>query len=251
MLDKKRLRTLFSSVAGIFTTVIPVILAFSKAESMDTVYGQRLGSLKLYAYSPVDRTYAESVAFCESIWMEPASLHSPDENADALTLMDTRDRAWIGAVGVLDPACAADCTVQQWSWQDGSAWDYESWAAGMPEYQDDSEPGRAKSGVVVSPGGTFKAGGQVVEDDVGTWADERRLDPGRRHGVICSAPSVAAIPGALPSIRNLGRVVVHGGTADVCELTNAQIRVIRGLLSNASNCHYNMTVESVLGDSFG
>eukprot|EP01052_Picozoa_sp_SAG31_P015329 SAG31_NODE_982_length_10556_cov_18.203883_9_plen_338_part_00 len=249
VLDKKKLRVLFGSVFSIFTTVIPIILAFSDTENTATIYGQRLGSPKIYAFSPVPRSFAESTAFCESIWMEPASIHSAQENADVVQLLRGRQAAFIGAVDA-NALCATDgsCAPEPraWRWVDGSPWDYENWSPGEPDGEGFPIADQTDS-IIFSP--TSLAATQDAADGHGGQWNDKRGSQGR-FGVVCSAPSLSAIRGTLPVIQNLGRAVVEPAPRVSCELTASERQVsaafFAGLLTNRSCSYSNVTVDDLL-----
>lgn len=88
VLDKRRLRVVFSSVMGLFATVVPIVLSLSPSASGKIIYGQLPGSTKVFAFNSQMRTYEDGVAFCHSLWMTPASIHSDEEFNAMLRLLE-------------------------------------------------------------------------------------------------------------------------------------------------------------------
>jgi hypothetical protein len=74
VLDKKKLRTIYGAVAGMFATLVPLIVAFNTGSSDGVIYGSFAGSEMVYAYNPLGRPQDAAEAFCEKLWMFPASL---------------------------------------------------------------------------------------------------------------------------------------------------------------------------------
>ena len=68
--------------------------------------------------------------YCEALGMNLASIHSDDENDDALELCSSS--CWIGAYR----------ESSSFNWTDGTSWDYTNWAPGKPNSHD---CGRLKS----------------------------------------------------------------------------------------------------------
>jgi hypothetical protein len=90
VLDRRMLRNLFFTVASIYATLAPIILSISLTTTdalTAAMYGALPGnSTTVYALSNHHRSYEESVEFCRSIWMQPASIGNQAEN-DALVRM--------------------------------------------------------------------------------------------------------------------------------------------------------------------
>jgi hypothetical protein len=112
------------------------------------------------------RSYAESSAYCEALWMHVASVHSQAEHDAIGQLMGpTGQWAFLGAERLDD---------MTWRWHDGTPWDFEAWDVGEP-----SNTADAKSLVI-----KWQPGVGVV------WSDVQQA-----HGVICEAASISAIRG--------------------------------------------------------
>ena len=137
------------------------------------VYGQMANSSRIYAYSPKPRSFEKSVAYCESLWMQPVSIHSEAENEAVAQLIDDDDvEVYIGG----KPACANDALTAaadyRWTWTDDSAFDFQGqWA---PQY-----PG--------SNGALFI----VRLPYIGARCGDRAANDGALAGVVCAAPSPA------------------------------------------------------------
>jgi len=125
VLDKRKIRQMMIAAGGIFTTVVPFVIALHSAYSEALpVYGQMANSSRIYAYSPKPRSYAEASAFCESLWMKPVSIHSTDESDAVVELTGTKQNgacAWVGAKR--GGNAGAD---NVWKWVDGSPWEFEN-----------------------------------------------------------------------------------------------------------------------------
>jgi hypothetical protein len=130
VLDKRRLRLLFSSVMGVFATLVPIVLSLSPSASEDVLYGQLPGSTKVFGFNGQARTYEEGAEFCHKIWMLPASINSHAEWEAALRLLalsNTRPQEiFLGADFILDGAHTPDglpwTTAKQMSvWGDGGS----------------------------------------------------------------------------------------------------------------------------------
>ena len=109
VLDKRRLRLLFGTVFGVFTTVVPVILSMSNDASDTIHYGSLPGSPRIYAYNGNARAYEESNEFCESLWMRTASVHSQEEHDAIIKLTGGQPSDW-----------GASRTDGKWRWDDGA-----------------------------------------------------------------------------------------------------------------------------------
>jgi hypothetical protein len=97
VLDKKRVRVMMTAVFGIFAAIVPFLLAmYSAANDAALVYGRMDNSTRIFAYSAAVRDYATSAAFCESLWMDVASVHSQAEDEAIIQLIGPYEKAWIG-----------------------------------------------------------------------------------------------------------------------------------------------------------
>ena len=123
------------------------------------------------------RKYVEGKAYCETLWMRVASVHSQAEN-DAIGQLigPTGQDAFLGAERLDD---------MSWQWHDGTPWNFEAWQRGQPESFADQN---------------F----MTIEWQLGSGVDWRNTVD-EEHGVACSAPSISAIRGDIPTgILQLG-----------------------------------------------
>merc|ERR1712224_425664 len=119
------------------------MIAFAGSDSaVDLVYGSFSNSPEVYAWQPLKASYEQQVKFCESIWMEPASLHSFSQK-DAVALFDgllgdnIKGGTFLGVIK--DPSAGAQfenvnnrpcrndanperCDQSQLRWADGPWW---------------------------------------------------------------------------------------------------------------------------------
>ena len=122
------------------------------------------------------RSYVESAAYCEALWMRVAGVHSQAEH-DAIGQLigPTGQSAYLGAEQLDD---------MSWGWRDGTPGDLEDWEPGQPTNQDD------RSLAVIS----WEPGVGVI------WRDYKP----DVNGVICEAASISAIRGVVTTILRLG-----------------------------------------------
>jgi hypothetical protein len=242
VLDIRRLTRLFVSVFGLFFTAIPIagsLVAFTQIHVVQ--YGAMDGSARIFAYSPVHRTYADSVEFCHTIWMEIASVHSVEENRALAQLMGNHVEltggdnfgasAWLGATPNVNEGLA---------WDDGSEWDYEP-----PGFSDNLECWNDDETChVVGPG--FSASSSLKHDE-GEW--ELEAWP---MGVMCAAPSITDLKGGLPRVRHLGGRGRAKRTASECAgLSSSDRATIRMLVGNRSACVANVTLGDLVTSGSG
>jgi hypothetical protein len=191
VLDKKSIRSLMIGIFGVFSTVVPVLIAiYATAETATPVYGMMVNSSRVYACFEKPMTFDEGVTFCESIWMEPVSIHSTAEN-DALFELTGAENGVQFYVGATRCADTADRSPN-YRWDDSSPWDF-------------TNPGND----IVPTGYNMQAGYEdkyrmviVAENSQKVWMDAGQAP----HGIICAAPSLANVKGgsAIPTIRRLG-----------------------------------------------
>jgi hypothetical protein len=125
VLDKKRLRVMMTAVFGIFSTIVPFMLAtYSMASSAAPVYSRMDNSTRIFAHSAVERDYATSTAFCESLWMHIASVHSKAKNEAIVQLIGPYTEAWVGGIKCTSETGVSDPHSSGWNWEDGSMYDY-------------------------------------------------------------------------------------------------------------------------------
>lgn len=187
VLDKRRIRNMMVGVFGIFSTVVPFILAmFSTAMSGSTIYGMMANSTRVYAYTEKIMTYDQGVNFCESIWMVPVSIHSQAESDAMIELTGMRQgkQFHLGASRCADTASRSP----NFRWDDGTPWDF-------------ANPGNdiVPTGYRITSDAESKQRMVVVYDGETVWMDTQG-----EHGIICAAVSLSMIKGDIPTIRRLG-----------------------------------------------
>jgi hypothetical protein len=219
VLDKKRLRAIYAAVAGLFATLIPVIVAFNSGSSGAVLYGSFTNTEMVYAFNGLTRHHDSSVAFCEKLWMYPASL-------DPASVSDAEVHAIVdGLAGGLPVALGAardSESPENLLWTDGTPWTRHT--------TDIEDIDRVNEGTL------------YVQADKATGAMEWRMSGGSK-GTLCKG-RLSQIKGAIPSIQNLARVPPVPKTA--CELTIVEREVIQRLMQRNTTCSYNMTLDSVI-----
>jgi hypothetical protein len=114
--------------------------------------------------------------------MHIPSVHSQAENyAIAQLIGPTGQSAYLGAKRQAD---------NLWQWYDGTPWDFEAWEPGRPRDARTDDNQEVPRGLAIK---WLPDLGVIWQDD---WQDESK-------GVICAAPSVLAIKGAVPDIVRL------------------------------------------------
>jgi hypothetical protein len=188
VLDKKRLRVMMTAVFGIFATVVPFLLAiYSAASDAAPVYGRMENNTRIFAYSAVVRDYATSAAFCESIWMDVASVHSKAEDEAIIQLIGPYgDEVWIGGRKCTSETGSDAPHSSEWEWEDGSKYDYTT--TGLYDIKNGMDEPRLVT--------KFDSGVENIE-----WSDKPASSG---HGVICAAAKLADLNTAVPNIRRLG-----------------------------------------------
>jgi hypothetical protein len=101
-----------------FTTVIPLLLAFNGGSQEGVVYGSFANSDTVFAFNGLTRNYADTVAFCEELWMFPATLDPSRISKDSIqsvmeNLVGFNNEIMLGAVRDEDG---------NFRWDDGTAW---------------------------------------------------------------------------------------------------------------------------------
>eukprot|EP01051_Picozoa_sp_SAG22_P019102 SAG22_NODE_3420_length_1721_cov_1.151048_1_plen_306_part_10 len=123
VLDKRRLGRIIGGVFGLFATVVPFLLTLQSSGDADliTVFGQMHNETRIYAYSPVLRTYSQSKAYCESLWMEMATVHDDATQAALYSMVNPDGQStYLGATYSTNNGDWSG----EWEWNDGSAFDY-------------------------------------------------------------------------------------------------------------------------------
>ena len=192
VLDKRRLGRIIGGVFGLFATVVPFLLTVQSSgdDGLTTVFGQMHNDTKVYAYSPVMRTAEQSKAYCESLWMEMATVHDAATQAALFSMInpDAGAKAYLGATlngDNGDPSA-------EWEWADGSPFDY------APGCDDDKvTEGKCPHGVDQGHDPQPDARMLVLDDDGSEWVGARAVYPG---GVFCMADSIESLR---PGVRRL------------------------------------------------
>jgi hypothetical protein len=191
VLDKQRLRTMMIAVFGIFSTVVPFIFALFTGAPIDAmlVYGQMDNSTKTYAYSAEPMSYNRAASQCESLWMTPVSVHSAAENNALAQLQGYRQdvKVWLGATRLPGKDDSHTDYRDDWSWEDGSAWDFDP-VQMCTELCDHFEVGSSTHAGVI-----HRVGGNGAMK----WADEARSE---QFGIFCQAKSLSSIRGSIPKV---------------------------------------------------
>lgn len=187
VLDKKRIRNMMVGVFGIFSTVVPIIVAmFTTAMSGAPVYGMIANGTRVYAYTDKPMTYDQGVNFCESIWMVPVSIHSQAESDAIMELTGTQYglQFHVGASRCADTADRSP----NFLWDDGTPWDY-------------TNPGNdiVPTGYRINSNRETFPRMVVLHEGETIWQDAQG-----EHGIICAASSLSMIKGDTPTIRRLG-----------------------------------------------
>eukprot|EP01045_Picozoa_sp_COSAG04_P020377 COSAG04_NODE_2078_length_4851_cov_2.384891_3_plen_272_part_00 len=186
VLDKKRLRTLYLSVAGFFSTVIPLLVAFTSSDSQEVRYAMFSNSPSVYAFRAATATFEETQAFCESLWMSQPSIHSEEE------VLALARWAGVGAMMFVGAERGEDGLFR---WQDGSDWVVP--ADQRSAVHDIDAVGKEDTLYV-----------QLQSDGTVKW--KASASP---KGALCFAPSLANLQGAIPAVRNLGQLSSADGNA--------------------------------------
>jgi hypothetical protein len=158
VLDRRVLRNMFFSVASVFGTLAPILFSIVLTATDSTnaaMYGALPGNSTIYALSNHHRTYEESVEFCRSLWMRPASIGSQAENNAMVRLIYKvglnygenwvrHDAVYLGARRrASSTEVKSDCTtwpddcsaVSRWAWEDGTdmQWFHAGFRSGSPQ----------------------------------------------------------------------------------------------------------------------
>eukprot|EP01046_Picozoa_sp_COSAG06_P037923 COSAG06_NODE_4327_length_4364_cov_2.274091_3_plen_248_part_00 len=118
-MDKKRLRVMYASVAGVFSTVVPLLLAFNSDSQNAMHYGSFSTHPAVYAFNAESRGYEDSVKFCESLWMDIAVFHSMEELLDGMLSLTHGVDSFVGATRAPAPDGGAP---NSFAWVDGTPW---------------------------------------------------------------------------------------------------------------------------------
>ena len=191
VLDKKRLRQIFLGIFGVFSTLVPLMLAFNSDGQNTIHYASFSDRPEIYAFNTVTRSYPESVEFCANHWMRPAVFRSAEELA-AMHLLTHGKHVYIGAKRAafnegetptdFEWDTRTSCVGSSCTGTDASWW--------LPQDQiDDFDENDQYLKVVTDEDGPD-----------GLWFDAT-VNP---SAILCMASSVDAIKGVLPPIRNLG-----------------------------------------------
>ena len=175
VLDKKKLRALYLSIIGVWTTVIPVLVALGTNDASER-YAKFADSDTIYLSMRDNMEWDDAIAFCQARWMQLAVFHSQAEVEGLVN-----EHFWDGKrsfVGILpNPA-----TQKFEAFFDGTPW----W---FPENSvSDQDPDDIYMCV------------EAEDDGSVTW--DPTSTPNK--AVLCTANSITDIVGDKPSIFNLG-----------------------------------------------
>jgi hypothetical protein len=177
---------MMTAVFGIFATIVPFLLAMYSATSNSApVYGRMENSTRIFAYSIVARDYATSAAFCESLWMDVASVHNKAEDEAIAQLLGSDAEAWVGGRKCKSET-GDDPRSSEWKWEDGSNYDYTT--AGEYDIRNGMDQLRLAT--------KFDSAADIIE-----WSDKQASSA---LGVVCAAAKLADLKTAVPNIRRLG-----------------------------------------------
>ena len=283
VMDKKRLRSTFATVLGLFATVVPITVswALSTHNDVEMIFGALPGDPAIFGYSNHARTYSEADRFCRQNWMEPATIASQAENDALVSLLASSgnsggqfERAFIGAVSLPgDHSNEELSSPAGWEWADGTpttTWFHPEIdlkiKQGSPDDPlktgADGSHGHSLTLSVVTETNCKSTGGcfgwdtsQAIDPDraLGRW---QLQDPSKRAGVICKAPSTAAFQGTPPgNVINLAFADSswHASGRERqrrCELSNVQQDALETTVRSIvdGNCTYpGVSLNSLLG----
>jgi hypothetical protein len=269
VLDKRKLRTIYAAVVGMFTTVVPLLLAFNSGSHAGVVFGSFANSDTIFAYNGLTRSYSDTVAFCEELWMFPAVLDPSRISEDSLqsvmeNLVGVNNEITIGAVRGEDG---------NFQWDDGTPWtqqtsDITQYDSGKPtlylQLDGDTRTVRWKAtnnpkGVLcmgtlsgIEPSSGFGhpetvSGAQDINLETLDTNPPHQKFTGPRITLVAWIAS-AGMKGAIPTIRNLAHVTPPVRTP--CDLTRPQRDLIKSAVQSFavgnSTCDYNITLRSIV-----
>ena len=238
VLDKKKLRTLYVAVATGFGTIIPLLIAYGAAGADRFIYASFTNTETVYAMSTVKQQYIDNVNFCHQLWMEPVKITSFQQVEALLALIPAGQRLSVGAVrgAEYNPLIKTNCEESYccpkendfkksdmvdlksfnddrctFRWADGTKFGMPK---GTPKGLEDfsSWDGNVKNAKLIDDKSRFENWNQVPWDvilsltRVGTHTYFRADDSPSGHGIICEAPSLVSIRGAIPTVLSLGRL---------------------------------------------
>ena len=199
VLDKKKLRNLYISILGVWSTVIPVLLALGTDDSSER-YAKYVDSDTIYLYLSENMAWEDAIDFCQGKWMQLAVFHSQAEVEGIVS-----PHFWDGKrsfVGILPNAA----TGKFEAFFDGTPW----W---VPEDEcigcDD---------IMGSPHMCVEA----TDDGSVIW--DPTTNPTK--AVLCTGNSMRDIVGDQPSVFNLGPHP-DGPTTSTTMASNARVHTRR------------------------
>jgi hypothetical protein len=217
VLDKKRLRSIYTAVGGLFATLVPVILAFNSGSSAAVTYGAFAHSETVYAYNSMGRSAAVTEIFCEKLWMFPASL-DPSTVSEEELIQVLRGITQTSSVSVM-PGAKRGTEPGTLVWTDGTPWTRQT---------DDIEDIDTDEPYLYL---------ELDDEDKLSW---RMSDSTRAP--LCKG-RLSDIKGATPTIANLAR---SQATKASCGLTSLEREMIQTLMQRNTTCVYNMTLSSII-----
>jgi hypothetical protein len=178
---------MMTAVFGIFATIVPFLLAmYSAASNAAPVYGRIDNSTRIFAYSAVARDYVTSAAFCESLWMDVASVHSKAEDEAIIQLTGVDAEVWVGGLKCKSETSSDAPRSSEWMWEDGSKYEYTT--TGLYDIKDGMD--QVRLAIKFDP-----------EEETIEWSDK---GASTALGVVCAVANLADLKTAVPNIRRLG-----------------------------------------------
>ena len=222
VLDKKRLRTIYASVGGLFATLVPIMISFNTGAGQGLTYAAFPHSPTVYAFNSMTRTYDDSLAYCESLWMFPATLDpSRISDEEIQAIMDV-----MVGLGNQIFAGAKKNEVGDYEWADGTPWT------------------RRTDDIEANPNEDYLYLALTETGQPPAWRDTSGA-----KGALCQG-EISNIRGAIPTILNLKRSAPPQRQA--CDLTRDHVDAFRNVaaaLNLNASCVYNATLSGILEGS--
>ena len=200
VLDKRKLRNMFVSVAGVFSTILHIMLALHSSDNESLQYGSFTTSAEVYVYTGQTRTYADAEAFCGTLWMELAVVSTIEQAKGIMQMVPRGISVFVGAVRDSNG---------DFQWRDGHPFTFQEQLGVDVDNLEDN---------------CLTLG--FDEADAIGWGTKKHTEV---VAAVCSAPSISAIRGAIPTILSLGPLLAQdtGDAAPACALTDMQRATLR------------------------
>ena len=216
VLDKKRLRQIFLGIFGVFSTLVPLMLAFNSDGADAIHYASFSNRPEIYAFNSAPRTYTDNVEFCANHWLRPAVFRSIEE-LQAMHFLTRGKPAFIGAQRARpfrEGEPPADFVWDTASVCPDAACDLPPWWIQQDEIND-----------------LEKDEAYLYFETSDDGPEQIRFDAtNSNRAMLCMASSLEEIKGVLPPIRNLGAspVVVRSlATSKTAQLKAQQLNASR------------------------